>query len=199
MSLYFDDIAPMASNSTDSVQSSSSQPPAKIMSCLPIWISLGGVADAMVGGRAGRGDRIVHALDLEPGGQRRRGGRRHRLRHRERPDALGTLAAGDVGGLDDRARGRPAGAHDDAGALVGNICFLDAGIADRLLHGDVVPGGAAAEKPHGAAIDRLGRVECRRALDLAAETELGIFIRARDAGLGLAQARQDFLRVVADG
>ena len=28
----------MASNSTDSVQSSSSQPPAKIMSCLPHWI-----------------------------------------------------------------------------------------------------------------------------------------------------------------
>ena len=38
MSLYFDDIAPMASNSTDSVQSSSSQPPAKMMSCLPSWM-----------------------------------------------------------------------------------------------------------------------------------------------------------------
>src|ERR1700687_2816136 len=35
VSLYFDDIAPMASNSTDRVQSSSSQPPAKMMSCLP--------------------------------------------------------------------------------------------------------------------------------------------------------------------
>jgi hypothetical protein len=33
--LNFDDMAPMASNSTESVQSSSSQPPAKIMSCLP--------------------------------------------------------------------------------------------------------------------------------------------------------------------
>ena len=32
------DIAPMASNRTESVQSSSSQPPAKIMSCLPSWI-----------------------------------------------------------------------------------------------------------------------------------------------------------------
>ena len=39
MSLYLDDIAPMASNSTESVQSSSSEPPAKIMSCLPIWIT----------------------------------------------------------------------------------------------------------------------------------------------------------------
>ena len=33
-----DDMAPMASNSTESVQSSSSQPPAKIRSCLPHWI-----------------------------------------------------------------------------------------------------------------------------------------------------------------
>jgi len=37
--LKLDDIAPMASNSTESVQSSSSQPPAKITSCLPIWIT----------------------------------------------------------------------------------------------------------------------------------------------------------------
>ena len=64
----------------------------------------GGIADAMIGGRAGRRDRIVHALDLEPGGERRRSGGRHRFRHREWADALGTLAARDVGGLDDRAR-----------------------------------------------------------------------------------------------
>ena len=37
-SLNFVDIAPMASNRTDNVQSSSSQPPAKMMSCLPIWM-----------------------------------------------------------------------------------------------------------------------------------------------------------------
>ena len=86
---------------------SSSQPPANTMSCLPHWISLGAVADAVVGGRAGRRDRIVDALDLEPGGERRRGGRRHRLRHRERADALGrALFARDVGGLDDGARSR---------------------------------------------------------------------------------------------
>ena len=33
-----EDIAPMASNSTDRVQSRSSQPPANITSCLPYWI-----------------------------------------------------------------------------------------------------------------------------------------------------------------
>ncbi len=38
VSLNFDDIAPIASKSTESVQSSSSQPPAKIMSCLPSWM-----------------------------------------------------------------------------------------------------------------------------------------------------------------
>ena len=36
VSLYFVDIAPMASKSADKVQSSSSQPPAKTTSCLPI-------------------------------------------------------------------------------------------------------------------------------------------------------------------
>ena len=79
-----------------------------------------GIADAMVGGRAGRRDRIVHALDLEPGRERRGRRRRHRLRHRERTDALRALGAGDVGGFDDGARRRAAGAHDDAGALVGD-------------------------------------------------------------------------------
>ena len=101
---------------------------------------LGGIADAMVRGRAGRRDRIVHALDLEPGGERRRGGRRHRLRHRERADALRALGARGVGGLDDGARRGPARAHDDAGALVGDVVLLEAGVADRLLHRDVVPG-----------------------------------------------------------
>ena len=144
----------MASNSTESVQSSSSQPPAKIMSCLPDLDHFRGIADAMVGGRAGRRDRIVDALDLEPGGERRRGGRRHRLGHRERADPLRALVAGDVGRLDDGARRGPARAHDDAGASRSRFRLLEPGIADRLLHGDVVPGRAAAEEAHGAAVDR---------------------------------------------
>ena len=36
-------------------------------------------------------------------------------------------------------------------------------------------------------------------MHLAAEAELGVFVGARDAGLGLAQVRQNFLGVVADG
>ena len=116
----------MASNSSDSVQSSSSQPPANIMSCLPHWISLGGVADAMVRGRAGRRDRIVHALDLEPGRERRRRGRRHRLRHRERPDALRAAFLRVMSAASTMvARRRAARAHDDAGALVGDLALLE--------------------------------------------------------------------------
>ena len=44
----------------------------------------------------------------------------------------------------------------------------------------------------------VGRIERRRAVHLAAEAELGVFVGARDAGLRLAQARQHFLGVVAD-
>ena len=76
---------------------------------------------------------------------------------------------------------------------------LEAGIADRLLHGDVVPGGAAAEEAHGAPIDGLARIERGRAVHLAAEAELGVFVGAHDAGVRLAQRGQHFLRVVADG
>ena len=74
-----------------------------------------------------------------------------------------------------------------------------AGIADRLLHGDVIPGGAAAQKAHGAAVDRLAGVKRRRAVHLAAEAKLGIFVGAHNAGFRLAQRRQHFLRIVADG
>ena len=38
VSLYFELIAPMASKRQESVQSSSSPPPANITSCLPNWI-----------------------------------------------------------------------------------------------------------------------------------------------------------------
>ena len=114
------------------------------------------------------------------------------------PTRFGPLAAGGVGGLDDGAGRGAARAHDDAGALVGDFAFLEAGVADRLLHGDMVPGGAAAEEAHGAAVDRFARIERRRAVHLAAEAELGVLVGAHDAGLGLAQARQHFLGVVAD-
>ena len=180
MSLYFDDIAPMASNSTDSVQSSSSQPPANMMSCLPHWISLGGVADAMVGGRAGRRDRIVDALDLEPGRERRRRGRRHRLRHRERADALGRPWSRVMSAASTMVRvdGPPEPMMMPVRSLEMSLSSRPA-VADRLLHRDMVPGRAAAEEAHGAAVDHLVGIERRRAVHLAAEAELGVFVGAR--------------------
>ena len=69
---------------------------------------------------------------------------------------------------------------------------------DRLIHRDMVPGGSAAMKTHGAAVEEFFGLQARGALDLAAEAEFGVFLGARNAGLGLAQARQHFLRVVAD-
>ena len=76
---------------------------------------------------------------------------------------------------------------------------LEAGIADRLVHGDVVPGRAAAVEAHGAAVDHLFRIEARGAVDLAAEAELLVIRSLADAGLRLAQRGENFLRVVADG
>ena len=76
---------------------------------------------------------------------------------------------------------------------------LEAGILDRLLHRDVIPRRALAEEAHRAAVDHVGRIERRRALHLRAEAELGIFLRARNAGLRLMEARKHFLGVVSDG
>ena len=152
----------------------------------------------MVGSGAGRGDGIADALDLEPGRQRRRRARTHRLRHGERTDPLRPLAARDVGGVDDRARRRAAGAHDDASALVGQVGFLEPAVADRLLHRNVVPGGAAAEEAHCAAVDRFLRLQRRRRLNLAAKAEFGIVLGARDARTPFAQAREHLLRRIAE-
>ena len=72
-------------------------------------------------------------------------------------------------------------------------------IADRLFHGDVVPGCALAEEAHGAPVDRACRIERRHALHLTLEAALGEFLGTADAGLGLAQTSENFLRVIADG
>ncbi len=158
-----------------------------------------GVADAMVRGRAGRRDRIVHALDLEPGRERGRRGGGHRLRHRERTDPLGALGAGDVGCLHDGARGRSAGAHDDTGADVGDLLRRKPGVLDRLLHGNMIPRSPLAEEAHRAPVDDIGRIEGRGALHLRTEAELGVFFRTGDTGFRLMKARKHLLGVVSDG
>jgi hypothetical protein len=62
----------------------------------------------------------------------------------------------------------------------------------------VIPGGAAAEKTHGATVDRFASVQRRCAVDLRAETKFGVFLGAHYARLCLAQRGQHFLGIVAD-
>ena len=159
---------------------------------------LGGIADAMRGGRAGRRYRIVGALDLEGGGQRRRRPRAHALRHLERADLLGVLLAGDVGGAHDGPRRGSARAHDDAGALVHDIARLEARVADGLVHGDVVPAHARFHEAARLARDHAFPFDVRLAVHLAAEAELGVFLRAHDAGLRFPQRGDHLLGAVSD-
>src|SRR5262249_41560072 len=97
---------------------------------------------------------------------------------RERAYALRPLLAGDVGRFDDGARRRPARAHDDPGPLVGHLVVLQAGVADRLLHRDMIPGRAAAEKAHRAPVYHLSPIEARGAMHLRAESHLGLLVGA---------------------
>ena len=141
-----------------------------------------GIADAMRRGRARRGDRIVDAVNLEPGRQCRGCGGGHCLRHGEGADALGAVVlAGDVGGFDENRGRGTARTHDDAGTLVGYIAFLEPGILDRLLHGDVVPLAALGQETQRAPVDQRCGIERRRAPDLAAETVLGEAFGKADA------------------
>jgi len=63
----------------------------------------------------------------------------------------------------------------------------------------MIPRRTFGQKAHRAPVDHLGRIERRCTLYLRTETELGVFLRARDSGLGLKKARKHFLGVVSDG
>ncbi len=123
-----DDIAPMASNRTDMIQSQILAAAGKHHILLAPLDRFHRIADAMVRGGAGGRDRIVHALDLEPGAERG-GGRtgRHRLGDANGPTRLGLFPWWVKRGSTMVRVGRPARAHDDAGAFVGNVARLDAG------------------------------------------------------------------------
>ena len=157
-----------------------------------------GVADAVRRGRAGRADRVVEALDLVGGREVGRDRARHGARHHERADALGALLLGDDGRLHDGAGGRPAGAGDQAGALVGDLGLAEARVGDRLLHGEIGVGRAVAHEAAQAAVDQLVDVDLQRAGDLAAEAELRVLRHELDAGLAVLQRLRDLGGVVAD-
>lgn len=123
--------------------------------------------------------------NLEPGGQGRRGARAHGLGHGERADALGTLLAGDLRGVDDGLGRGPAGTDDQARAVVGDLALLQAGVGDRLFHRHMGPAGAFGEEAGGAAVDQRFPVTVGRGLDLRAEAQIGV-------GLGELHARFRF-------
>src|SRR5262249_17941864 len=135
---------------------------------------LGGIADAMRRGGTGRRYRIVDATDLEGCGQGRRRPRAHALRHLERPDLLGVLLARSIGGAHDGARRRTTRTHDDAGALALDGAFVEAGIADRLVHGDVIPAHARLHEATRFARDHAFPFDVRFAVHLAAEAEFDV-------------------------
>src|SRR5690606_30297424 len=144
-------------------------------------------------------DRIVDPLDLEPGckgGGRRRA---HGLGHGEGPDALRALFLGNCGRFDDDPGRWAAGPHDDPGAFVRNLIWLEPRILDRLIHRNMVPCGAAAMESHRPTIDQRFDVNVRRAMHLAAEADFGIFLCPDDSGTAFAQRRKHFLDIVPDG
>ena len=165
----------------------------------------GGRADAVGGCRAGRGDRIVDPLELEPGGQHGRGARGHGLGHGERPDPLGRgLLDRGGGGLEDDL-GRGAAFTDDQADPLGlDLLGGQAGVLQRLLEGDMAPGGAVGEEAGGAAVDVRGPVLGRHAHrgrrpDLGTEAVFDVVRGGDDAGTGLAQGGGDLILAGADG
>ena len=110
---------------------------------------------------------------MKRGRKGRRVGARHRLWHQGRSDPARAFLAGCVGGLDHGLGRRPAGPHDEAGTLIGDIVGLKAGIVDRLQHGDVVPGRPRAHEAPGLAIENFFEIELRGAVNLAAKAKLG--------------------------
>ena len=158
------------------------------------------IADTMGGCRTGRRDRVVDTVDLEPGGECRRRGRRHALRHSEGTDALrAAVLARDVGGFHDHGGGRSAGAHHDSGAFVRYVGLLEARVGDRLVHRHVVPLSTLGQEAQRATVDERGRVQLGLAPYVAAEAVLGEGFREGDAGFRIAQRCLDLSCVVADG
>ena len=183
-------MAPIASNITESVQSSSSQPPANTMSCLPMAICSKPAPMQWVEVAHARGDGIVHPACLEPGRQHRRRPRAHRLGHRERTDALGTLGARRFCRLDYGSGGGAAGADDQAGLVVRQFGGRKPGVGDGLLHGDMGVAQAWAEEAGRAAVHQrlpAPALDLRRRVHLAAEAEFGVLRRGHHARARLAQ------------
>ena len=122
-----------------------------------------GIADAMRARRAGRSDRIVHALDLEPGGKHGRTGRRHRLGDDEGSDALWALHGFAFSRCRPRLRsllvdGPPEPMTRPVRGLTMSFSSSPR-IGDGLFHGKKIVRRAVAHEAACTPVD--GRIRCR--------------------------------------
>jgi hypothetical protein len=131
---------------------------------------LHGIAYTMGAGGAGGRDGIVDALDLEGGCEAGGSGAAHGLGHSVGSDPLEALVAQDVRRFDQVKGGCPARSHDDAGALVGHLGFIEPGVVNRLLHGHIGKGRGVAHEAQEFAVDQFLQVDVDGAGYFAAES-----------------------------
>src|SRR5262249_8063086 len=104
----------------------------------------------------------------------------------KRANFAGSLFAGRVRGLDNRAGRGTARAHDQPGPLMADLIFLKPGVHNRLLHGNVVPCRTGTHETAYLPVDLLFPIERWCAMDLAAEASFGIILCSHDAGFRFA-------------
>ena len=154
-------------------------------------------ADAMGAGGAGRGDRVVHALDFEGGGQAGGNGAAHGPRNAVRANTLDAFFTQDVECFHLIQGRRAAGAGDQAGTRVGDLLLGQARISDGVFHGQVGVSRCVADEAIDLAIDQLFERQVNGAGNLATQTHFGIFRVESDARATCTQVSGDGLFVIA--
>src|SRR5262249_22508343 len=114
-------------------------------------------------------------------------------------DLLGILLTRSVGGAHDGACGRSAGAHDDPGALADDVAFVETGIADCLVHGDVIPAHARLHEATRFARNHAFPFNMRRTVHLAAEAKCGVLGGGEDAGFASPEGATHLLGTIPEG
>ena len=151
-------------------------------------------------GRAGRGDGIVDAFDLEGGRQVRADGGRHAFRNGKRPDTLGRAGVPHNVMRGEQRRGRrPAGARHKAGARVADLVIAQARIRDGLLHCDIGISGTAAHEAQRTFVDVICDVDLECPGNPAAKAVLCHFGAGDDAAGPVFKRCQNFFCIVSDG
>ena len=153
---------------------------------------LSGVTDTVRGGRTGRGDGIVVAVNLEQGREHRRTGRGHNLGHVERADALHAFFRCRFHGVGLPLHRRPARTDDQPDAIVfGVVGFFQTGVRQRFLHGNIGVARRRAHEAEGAAVDVVFQLSLDRAGNLGPKAALNIIGLQHDAGGGVAEGLSD--------